>query len=133
MRKSKSVSLSIKGNDNVNIHFQGINRIITILTNIIVFPELKSVFDINEKLQVVKNKSIQPFLNKKFKGLAWLSFALTIILYTINSADNKIFDSKKNPRLKRLKEICHLIEGKQFSDKFFEDLFDFLDLYIESL
>jgi len=133
IRQSNSVTFSVEGSDNVHYHFQGLNRIITILIKISIFPKLKQAFNISDKTLLMKKREIQPFLNEKFKGLAWLSFALTTILYKIISRDNILFDSIKNHSVEQLESICQIINGKQISNEFFEKFFDFLDIFIETL
>ena len=101
------------------------------ITDISVYPRLKDHFNLQKKMQALSSKSIIPFIENDFKGQAWLSFSLTVILYTFISGDEKLFNSVKSDDLYKLRTICEIIKGRRLSEKFFNMFFDFCEKYIK--
>jgi len=132
-RMKNTFNFSIEGHENVNYHWEGCKRLIDLLLKISTYPKLMKNINMEKKIQRIKERSIEPFIKKDFKGLAWISFSLTIILYTFLTTDENFLKMIKSTKLSKLLEECKKLEGKTITHVFLSGFFNFLDLYIKDI
>jgi len=125
IKKAKKISMETTSQQ----PFKMGDKFFKMITDISVYPRLKHHFNTNKKIQALSN-SVLPYIENNYKGQAWFSFSLTIILYTFLSEDEKLINQVESEDLYKLRNICNLIKGRNLSNKFFNMLFTFCEIYV---
>ncbi len=129
--KKERIEVKIQGPDDVKIFMEYFQRTINLITQISLYPRIKEIFDMSIEIEKLK-KSIVPFIEDDYKGISWLSFGLTTILYFFLTTDDSFIKKMEDSNIKNLLNVCQLINGKPLSNEFFDKLLAFLNDYIES-
>lgn len=133
IKQLESLTFELHNPDELNNHIEAIQNILGKIINISIYPKLKLALNLEEDLENIKKHAIIPYLNENYKGIDWLSLALTKILYMFNSEQYPLINEIIDSNLAKLKEICERINGKHLNEKFLEDFFEFCENYLQNL
>ena len=120
----------LKNPSAINCQSQGIRNIILTIIKISTYPRIRDYIKIEELMEKLRIKGLEPHINKECKGQELFSICLNIILYTFSSGDDKYLNYPYLENLNKLLEICKLIEGKSLNEEFFIQFIRFCYNYI---
>lgn len=122
----------LKNPSAINCQSQGIRNIIMTIIKISTYPKIRDYIKIEELIENLRIKGLEPHINKECKGQELFSICLNIILYTFCSGDDKYLNYPNLKDLNDLLEICNLIKGKGLNEEFFIRFIQFSYKYIKT-
>ena len=130
---SDKEEFALKNASDINFQSQGMRNIIMTIIKISTYPRIKKYIKIQELIENLRIKGLEPQITKECKGQELFSICLNIILYTFCSGDEKYLNYPYLKKLDNLLEICNLIKGKGLNKEFFIQFIQFCYNYIKTL